>query len=202
MPVRLCVCAGVAPPSRYCCRRRRTLLCSSELCVAASQSRLCLDPALRALPWAGAPRTVCRVLLNCGPQCLDPVTSSDNGGEINSAPPHHTSRPVIQPMRKQHGGSASRSCSQSGPKKNTHSHTNKYNYTQTHTQLLHDTNANNKHSVKGHTTKTHNSFHGGQIWIQLFHHHDGVVASGCGRHGDGGATKGSSARGMSGHQTV
>lgn len=49
-----CVCAGVAVLSRYCCHRRRILLCSSELCVAASRSRLCLD-RLSALSRGPAP---------------------------------------------------------------------------------------------------------------------------------------------------
>lgn len=89
-------------------------------------------------------------------------------------------------------------------KKRSFTHEQIQSHTNTHTQLLYDTNDNNKHSVKGHATKTHNSFHGGQIWsrLQLFHHRDRAVASGCGRHGDSGPTKGSSVRGMSRHQTA
>lgn len=71
------------------------LLCSSELCEAASPSPSLSGPALRALPWIGAPCSYLPNCLNCGPQCRDPLTFTNNR-EINSAPPitHSASHPA------------------------------------------------------------------------------------------------------------
>lgn len=103
------------------------LLCSSELCEAASPS-----PSLSglALPWIGAPCSYLSNCLNCGPQCHDPVTFANNR-EINRAPPitHSASHPANEgtarglfshPDPRGHTGAAHPTISMTARSNNTH----------------------------------------------------------------------------------
>lgn len=81
--------------------------CPSLLCPPLSYEKLHLrlsslsGPALRALPWTGAPWSYLSCSLNCQPQCCDPMTFfwNNRGGKLIVLHPS-CSGPVIQPIRE------------------------------------------------------------------------------------------------------
>lgn len=98
------------------------LLCNSELCEAASPSP--------CSPWIGTPWSYLPNCLNCGPQCRDPMTFTNNR-EINSAPPitHSANHPANEgtarglfshPNQREHTIAAHPTISMTARSNNTH----------------------------------------------------------------------------------
>lgn len=133
-PRRWCLCACqrgcvCEPVLLWCHRAVAGPLCRPELCEAASPSPSLSGPALRALPRTGAPSSYLSCSLNCGPQCRDPATFSNNR-EINSAPPIALSASHPANEGAAWGLFTRVSNQKLSAKENTHSHT------QTHTLLI------------------------------------------------------------------
>lgn len=103
------------------------LLCSSELCEAASPSPSLSGPAL---PWIGAPAPICPIVLIVDHNAVTPVTFANNR-EINRAPPitHSASHPANEgtarglfshPDPRGHTGAAHPTISMTARSHNTH----------------------------------------------------------------------------------
>lgn len=158
-----CVCE---PVLLWCHRAVAGPLCRPELCEAASPSPSLSGPALRALPRTGAPSSYLSCSLNCGPQCRDPATFSNNR-EINSAPPIALSASHPANEGAAWGLFTRVSNQKLSAKENTHSHT------QTHTHYSsHDINDSQwqQHTLCGGTHCKHTHFFHSESWSrhQLF----------------------------------
>lgn len=183
MPVWLCVRAGVAVVSPGC---------RGALCAALSYVKLHLRPrlclALLSVLSRGPapPRPICRVLLIVDHNAVTPWPFSTTGKLIVLLPSH--SRPVIQPMREQHGGFLLASPTKSFRLKKTHTRTHKHTHTllipwyqwqpvtTTHT-LWRDTLQTHTFLSQRELEQTPTFFTPATAAV--------LVASGSGRHGDG-----------------
>lgn len=98
-----CVCAHAGTVVCVCCCGVTGLLSNCELCESASPAPSLSGPALRALPWTGAPRPTCRVLLIADHDGVTPRPYATTGKLIVLLPSRFW--PVIRPMRELHGAS-------------------------------------------------------------------------------------------------
>lgn len=122
--------------------------------------------------------------LNCGPQCRDPVTFSNNR-EINSAPPI-----TLSASHPANEGAAWGLCSHLDQSFNHRKHSlARTNTHTTHPMISMTASDNNTHFVKRHTTNTHISFTarvGADTNFFCPDNSSGVlVAIGSSSHGDG-----------------